>query len=66
MFSDDDKMLKLNDNTMMAVVGNAGDAVQFSEYIAKNVQLYKMKNGKTSSVILLVSKKKFLNLNFVF
>jgi 20S proteasome subunit beta 4 len=28
----------------MAVSGEAGDTAQFSEYIAKNVQLYKMRN----------------------
>lgn len=27
-------------------VGEAGDTVQFAEYIQKNVQLYKMRNGK--------------------
>lgn len=29
----------------MAVSGEAGDAIQFSEYISKNMQLYKMRNG---------------------
>jgi len=28
----------------MAVCGESGDTAQFSEYIAKNVHLYKMKN----------------------
>ncbi|KAI8773740.1 proteasome subunit beta type-2, partial [Biomphalaria glabrata] len=40
-----DKMYKLSDSLLMAVCGEAGDSIQFSEYIAKNVQLYKMKNG---------------------
>lgn len=29
----------------MAVCGESGDTVQFAEYIAKNIQLYKMRNG---------------------
>lgn len=29
----------------MAVSGEQGDATQFSEYIGKNIQLYKMRNG---------------------
>lgn len=29
----------------MAVAGEPGDTVQFAEYIAKNIQLYKMRNG---------------------
>lgn len=30
---------------VMAVSGEQGDTAQFSEYIAKNIQLYKMRNG---------------------
>ena len=44
-FSDDDKTFKLADNLVMAVSGEPGDTVQFAEYIAKNIQLYKMRNG---------------------
>lgn len=29
----------------MAVSGEPGDTTQFAEYIAKNIQLYKMRNG---------------------
>lgn len=29
----------------MAIAGEAGDTTQFAEYIAKNVQLYKMRNN---------------------
>jgi 20S proteasome, alpha and beta subunits len=29
----------------MAVTGDSGDTVQFAEFIAKNIQLYKMRNG---------------------
>lgn len=32
----------------MLVTGESGDTVQFAEYIEKNVQLYKMRNGKQS------------------
>jgi len=45
MKKDYDKMYELSDKLLMAVVGDSGDAVQFSEYIAKNIQLYKMRNG---------------------
>ncbi|XP_029822869.1 proteasome subunit beta type-2 [Ixodes scapularis] len=42
---DEDKIHKLSDNLLMAVCGEAGDTVQFAEFIAKNIQLYKMRNG---------------------
>ncbi|XP_037085351.1 proteasome subunit beta type-2-like [Pollicipes pollicipes] len=42
---DDDKTFQLADNLVMAVSGEPGDTVQFAEYIAKNIQLYKMRNG---------------------
>lgn len=45
MKNDHDKMFELSNNLVMAVTGEPGDTVQFSEYIAKNIQLYKMKNG---------------------
>ncbi|BFY99351.1 hypothetical protein BsWGS_02391 [Bradybaena similaris] len=45
MKNDHDKMYKLSDNLLLAVCGESGDTIQFSEYIAKNVQLYKMRNG---------------------
>lgn len=47
-FTDTDKMFKLGDNLMMLVSGESGDTVQFAEYMAKNIQLYKMRNGKYS------------------
>jgi 20S proteasome subunit beta 4 len=43
---DYDKTFKLNDNLLMAACGDNGDAVQFAEYIAKNIQLYRMRNGQ--------------------
>ncbi|KAJ8273055.1 hypothetical protein GJAV_G00096870 [Gymnothorax javanicus] len=45
MKHDYDKMFKLSENILLLCVGEAGDTVQFAEYIQKNVQLYKMRNG---------------------
>ncbi|XP_029977219.1 proteasome subunit beta type-2 [Salarias fasciatus] len=45
MKHDYDKMFKLSEKILMLCVGEAGDTVQFAEYIQKNVQLYKMRNG---------------------
>ena len=44
--SDQDKMFKLSSKLLMLVTGEAGDTVQFAEYMEKNIQLYKMKNGE--------------------
>ena len=44
-------MFKLSDNLLMSVVGEAGDTTQFAEYIEKNIQLYKMRNGYQLSPI---------------
>ncbi|KAF2142066.1 uncharacterized protein K452DRAFT_26020 [Aplosporella prunicola CBS 121167] len=40
----DDKTKVLNKHTLMAFSGEAGDTVQFAEYIQANVQLYSMRN----------------------
>ncbi|KAJ8686200.1 hypothetical protein QAD02_021994 [Eretmocerus hayati] len=45
MKSDEHKIHKISDKLVMAVSGESGDAIQFSEYISKNLQLYKMRNG---------------------
>lgn len=47
MFSipDQDKIHTISDNLMMAAIGDTGDAIQFTEYISKNLALYKMRNG---------------------
>ncbi|XKL64300.1 hypothetical protein PGB90_004386 [Kerria lacca] len=45
MKSDEDKLYKISSKIVMSVTGEAGDTVQFAEYIAKNIQLYKMRNG---------------------
>lgn len=49
MKHDHDKMFELGDNLLMAICGDSGDCVQFAEYISKNLQLYKMRNGYTLS-----------------
>ncbi|PIN88300.1 hypothetical protein AB205_0123520 [Aquarana catesbeiana] len=45
MKHDVDKMFKMSEKILLLCVGEAGDTVQFAEYIQKNVQLYKMRNG---------------------
>uniref|UniRef100_A0A1Q3FDP7 Proteasome subunit beta n=1 Tax=Culex tarsalis TaxID=7177 RepID=A0A1Q3FDP7_CULTA len=42
---DENKIYKISDNLMMATIGEPGDRVQFTEYISKNILLYKMRNG---------------------
>jgi len=45
MKRDHNKIFPLSERIAMAVCGEAGDAAQFSEYIAKNLSLYKMRHG---------------------
>jgi len=45
MKDDYDKSFKLNDKMLMSVVGESGDTTQYAEFVAKNIQLYKMQNG---------------------
>ncbi|XP_054278178.1 proteasome subunit beta type-2-like [Macrosteles quadrilineatus] len=45
MKEDEIKLHKLSEHLVMAAVGESGDKTQFAEYIAKNIQLYKMRNG---------------------
>ncbi|KAF4594979.1 proteasome subunit beta type-2 [Ophiocordyceps camponoti-floridani] len=40
----DDKTRVLNKRTLLAYSGEAGDTVQFAEYIQRNAQLYSMRN----------------------
>ncbi|OTB05795.1 hypothetical protein M426DRAFT_319478 [Hypoxylon sp. CI-4A] len=40
----DDKTRQLNKHTLVAFSGEAGDTIQFSEYIQANAQLYSMRN----------------------
>jgi 20S proteasome subunit beta 4 len=49
MKQDDDKMFKISQRGAMLVTGDPGDKVQFAEYIQRNLQLYKMVNGKACS-----------------
>ncbi|TAQ84369.1 hypothetical protein B7494_g7304 [Chlorociboria aeruginascens] len=41
----DDKTKSLNNHTLMAFSGEAGDTIQFAEYIQANAQLYSMRNN---------------------
>lgn len=45
MKKDHDKSFRLGEKTVMLVVGDGGDPHQFAEYVEKNIQLYKMRNG---------------------
>ncbi|MCJ1441711.1 MAG: Proteasome subunit beta type-4 [Stictis urceolatum] len=40
----DDKTKELNDHTLMASSGEAGDTLQFAEFIQANIKLYSMRN----------------------
>ena len=40
----EDKSRVLNSHSLLLYSGEAGDTVQFAEYIQKNVQLYTMRN----------------------
>ncbi|XP_022102415.1 proteasome subunit beta type-2-like [Acanthaster planci] len=42
---DQEKMYKMSDKLLMLCAGETGDTVQFAEYIQKNIQLYRMRNG---------------------
>jgi len=50
---DQDKTFRLSDRLLMAIAGEGGDTVQFAEYIAKNIQLYRMRNGMLESLIIM-------------
>jgi len=50
MKQDHDKTYQLSRRLLMAISGEGGDPVQFAEYIAKNIQLYRMRNGYDLSV----------------
>ncbi|XP_072169875.1 proteasome subunit beta type-2-like [Diadema setosum] len=42
---DQEKMFPLSSKLLMLCAGQSGDTVQFAEYIQKNIQLYKIRNG---------------------
>lgn len=52
LYLDHDKMFKMSEKILLLCVGEAGDTVQFAEYIQKNVQLYKMRNGKWKVTVI--------------
>lgn len=43
---DEDKLRQIDDHKIMALAGDPGDRVQFSEYIMANVRLYALRNGQ--------------------
>ncbi|XP_057312801.1 proteasome subunit beta type-2-like [Hydractinia symbiolongicarpus] len=45
MKDDVDKNFALGKNLLMTICGESGDTTNFAEYIEKNIQLYKMRNG---------------------
>lgn len=59
-------MFKMSEKILLLCVGEAGDTVQFAEYIQKNVQLYKMRNGEWGSVVTYSPTKLFLTPGAVF
>lgn len=42
--NDEDKIIQVDDNKVFATNGDAGDRVQFCEYIRKNLDLYRYRN----------------------
>ncbi|GMH38391.1 hypothetical protein BSKO_06275 [Bryopsis sp. KO-2023] len=42
---DEDKIVPVDSHKVMALSGEAGDRVQFSEYIIANIRLYLLRNG---------------------
>ncbi|KAL1893452.1 Proteasome subunit beta type-4 [Ceratocystis pirilliformis] len=51
----DDKTRKLNNSTLMAFSGEAGDTIQFAEFIQANAHLYSMRNETDLSPFALAS-----------
>lgn len=45
MKEDENKIHQISDNLLIATIGESGDTIQFTEYISKNIALYKMRNG---------------------
>jgi len=43
--TDEDKVMLLDSHKLLGASGEAGDRVQFTEYIQKNVHLYQFRNG---------------------
>nr|XP_017006758.2 probable proteasome subunit beta type-2 [Drosophila takahashii] len=45
MKDDQSKIHRLSDFNMMAMVGDGGDSIQFTDFISKNMHLYKIAHG---------------------
>lgn len=45
MKQDEDKLVPIDDHKLFAISGEAGDRVNFSEYVIANVRLYALRNG---------------------
>ncbi|KAH8241831.1 hypothetical protein KR026_005539 [Drosophila bipectinata] len=45
MKDDQNKIHKVSDNLLISTIGESGDTEQFTEFISKNIALYKMRNG---------------------
>ncbi|XP_022233741.1 probable proteasome subunit beta type-2 [Drosophila obscura] len=45
MKEDQNKIHKVSDNLLISTIGESGDTEQFTEFISKNIALYKMRNG---------------------
>jgi len=45
MKEDEEKVYSIDDNKLLAGVGESGDRVQFCEYIVRNAHLYTLRNG---------------------
>ncbi len=45
MKQDEDKLVPVDDHKLFAISGEAGDRVNFSEYIIASVRLYALRNG---------------------
>lgn len=50
MKGEEEKFRKLNSSTVLAFSGEAGDTVNFAEFIQRNVQLYGIRNEKDLGV----------------
>nr|ABM55422.1 proteasome beta 2 subunit-like protein [Xenopsylla cheopis] len=51
MKNEENKIYEMTDRIVMGINGESGDTTQFAEYIAKNIQLYKMRNGYSVSTV---------------
>ncbi|KAL8438966.1 hypothetical protein Efla_005101 [Eimeria flavescens] len=45
MKNDEDKVLPVDDDKLLALSGEVGDRVQFGEYIRKNIHLYRLRSN---------------------